>query len=379
MHLAMAQFVFWIAAAALAYVYVGYPAGAWMLGRLSRRTVNKRPITPFVSVVVACQNEAAAIRRRVDNLLNSNYPAELLEIVVVSDGSTDATNETVRLLISDRVKLLELPERRGKAVALNAGVGCAAGDVIVFADARQEFERSAIRELVSNFADPSVGAVSGELVFVDSQSSPTGQGVGLYWSYERWIRKSESRFYSTVGSTGAIYAIRRELWKPIPAGTILDDVYVPMQIALRGYRVVVEEGARAYDTFSPSESHEFRRKVRTLTGNYQLCQLLPGVLLPVHRLFIQFWSHKLLRLAAPFFLLLLFAASLLARGTVYRVALAAQIGFYATVILGLILSGYGKPIRLISAAYLFSLMNAAAVMGLLHFVAGKHDVWAQGD
>ena len=379
MALSLAQLVFWIVAAALAYIYVGYPTVVWLLARLRPKTVAKAPITPSVSVVLACHNEAEVIQPRIENLLGADYPAASIEIVIVSDGSTDATNEMARSLVSDRVKLVELPERKGKAAALNAGVHQATGEVIVFADARQRFEPSAIRHLVSNFADPSIGAVSGELTLLESQLSATGQGAGLYWRYESWIRKNESRLDSTVGTTGAIYAVRRDLWRPFPPGTILDDVYLPMQISLGGYRVVLEDRARAYDTASRSPAHEFRRKVRTLTGNYQLVQLIPVLLAPVHRLFFQFWSHKLMRLAAPFLLLLLFAASIMAQGTVYKVALTAQVVFYAAAVPGVILNRRGKRTRLLSAAYLFSVMNAAAFIGFIYFVSRKQDVWARGD
>ncbi|HEU4386764.1 MAG TPA: glycosyltransferase family 2 protein, partial [Blastocatellia bacterium] len=371
MLVALSELLFWTAAAALAYIYVGYPVVVWCLAQLRPKTIATAPLTPRVSVVVACCNEAEAIQRRVENLLNSEYPAGSLEIILVSDGSTDATNDIARSLVSERIGLVELAEREGKAAALNAGVRLASGDVVVFADARQQFEPAAIRELVSNFADPSVGAVAGELVLADSRTSPTGQGVALYWRYESWIRRNESRFDSTVGATGAIYAIRRELWSPIPAGTILDDVYVPMRIALGGHRVVLEDRARAFDTVSRTPSQEFRRKARTLNGNYQLVQLLPRLLVPVHRLFFQFWSHKLMRLAAPFLLLLLFAASIAAPGAVYKAALAMQAIFYAAAVPAAILNGRGKQTRLLNAAYLFSVMNAAALVGLFYFVIGK--------
>src|SRR5262249_34557971 len=191
-----------------------------------------------------------------------------------------------------QIKALAYPKRRGKAAALNYGIAVATGDIIVFADARQRFEPQAIRELVSTLADETVGVVTGELILGDKQRGRIGEAQALYWKYEKWIRKNESRFDSSVGATGAIYAIKRKLWDPIPESTILDDVYTPMRISLDGYRIVFEEKARAYDQTASSSRQEFLRKARTLTGNYQLCQLLPELRLPTHRLVVQFYYSR---------------------------------------------------------------------------------------
>ena len=268
----------------------------------------------------------------------------------------------------------------GKATALNVGVELATGEVIVFADARQRFEARAIRELVANFADPAVGAVSGELLL--DGGAGVGESVGLYWNYEKWIRKNESRFDSVIGATGAIYAIRKSLWQPLPPMTILDDVYTPMQIAMTGHRVVFEDRARAYDKAANSARREFARKVRTLTGNYQLCQLMPRLLVPTSALLLQFYSHKLMRLAAPIFFLLLFAinvAIITLQGAplFYSAALAAQLIFYACVAAGAILLKQQRKVRLLNFAYVFSVMNAAALVGLIYFIVGKRDVWVR--
>ena len=378
----MAKYLFWISIAVLLYTYIGYPVAIWLLARLRNLRVSKAPIAPRVSVVLACHNEEANIEARINNLLASEYPPELLEIVIVSDGSTDATAEIARRYQS--VRALDYPERKGKAVALNLGVGSATGEIIVFADARQRFERDAIKEMVANFADPSVGVVSGEYGFDGREGSSVGESVGLYWRYEEWIRKSEARFDSIIGATGAIYSIRRALWKPLPPATILDDVYTPMQIALAGYRVVFEEKARARDRAADSAAREFSRKVRTLTGNYQLCQLMPRLLLPTYALCFQFYSHKLMRLASPvFFLLLLAVNPVIAIGSptgpeqiFYLLFLAGQTVFYASVMAGGILMQRNYKLRLLNVAYVFSVMNAAALVGLFYFIFGKRNVWA---
>lgn len=382
----MIESLFWISVAAILYTYLGYPIAVWLLGRVRNPEIEKADITPRVSVVIACHNEQSNIAARIKNLAECDYPRDLVEIVIVSDGSIDRTAELARRQASDRVRVVAYEEQKGKAIALNVGVELAKGDVIVFADSRQSFEPAAIKELVANFADPRVGAVSGELLLDGGGSSSVGESVGFYWKYEKWIRKSESRAGSTIGATGAIYAIRRALWRPLPESTILDDVYTPMRIALGGRRVVFEEKARASDRAVESPGREFKRKVRTLTGNYQLCQLMPRLLVPNSALAFQFYSHKLMRLAAPIFFLLLLATNVMLTakppanaGLIYPAALAAQSLFYVGVLAGACLLKRNRKVRLLNFAYVFSLMNAAALVGLFYFVMGKRNVWARGE
>jgi cellulose synthase/poly-beta-1,6-N-acetylglucosamine synthase-like glycosyltransferase len=232
------------------------------------------------------------------------------------------------------IHVIELPGRNGKAVALNEGYAAASHSVLVFADVRQSWAPEAIDRLVSNFVDPSVGAVSGDLTI----DSPPGvlSGVDQYWRFEKWLRGNESRFYSIVGVTGSICAVRRELFVPMPAGTVLDDVYWPMQVAMRGARVVHDKQARAVDRFPSRVSDEFRRKLRTLAGNYQLITRMPAVLLPWRNpIWVQFLSHKVLRLAVPWALLGLGASSAVLTGPIFRAAFWAQVAFYLVALAGL--------------------------------------------
>jgi biofilm PGA synthesis N-glycosyltransferase PgaC len=380
------RLLFWTSVAGILYTYAGYPAAIWLLSRVAGRPVSRRPILPSVSVVVPCYNEEGNIEARIKNLEASDYPAGNLEIIVVSDGSTDSTEAAATEAASIRTTVLAYPGRKGKAAALNFGIQNSSGEVIVFADARQRFEPRAIRELVENLADETVGAVTGELMLTNEERSQLGEAQAFYWKYEKWIRKSESRFDSTIGATGAIYAIRKSLWNPLPDSTILDDVYTPMMIALSGSRVVFEHRARAYDEAASSGRQEFVRKARTLTGNYQLCQLLPRLLVPTHRLAIQFYSHKLMRLIAPIFLIVCLASNVAISITetagvrsIYDGVLAAQAGFYLLVVAGWTLRGSNPGVRLAKAAYAFCLMNAAALVGLLNFITGKRDVWTRTD
>ncbi len=382
----MEKTLFWISIIAIAYTYLGYPLMVWGIGRLRNGQARKSDLTPTVSVIVACHNQADEITARIQNLLACDYPADRLEILIVSDGSTDATASVACRFASRRVRVFGYPERRGKAHALNVGMRHAKGEIVVFTDARQWFDPSAIRHLTANFADDTVGAVSGELLLTNESGSHTAASVGLYWKYEKWIRKSESRAGSMIGATGAIYAIRRRLWEPLPPTTLLDDVYTPMRIALGGWRVVFDEQARAYDVASVAAGREFVRKARTLTGNYQLLDLLPQTLLPTSLLAFQFYSHKLMRLVAPLFFLLLFFTNLLivadamrfVEAAFYGVVLLGQIAFYASVALAAYLTKLNRSIQVLNLAYLFSVMNVAAVVGLFYFLTGKRDVWVSG-
>jgi cellulose synthase/poly-beta-1,6-N-acetylglucosamine synthase-like glycosyltransferase len=334
------EYVFWVSIAGIGYVYFGYPLIISALARLVGRHPRKAPFAPgdwpSISIVVAARNEAARLPSRVSNLLELDYPGRR-EIIVVSDGSSDAT-PAVLAPFGDAVRLIEVP-RGGKPLALNAGVAAARGEILVFADARQWFAPAAIRELIANFSDPQVGGATGELLFEKRQDSRStvGEGVGLYWRYEKWQRRNESKLRSTLGVTGAIYALRRSLWQPLPADTLLDDVIAPMRAVLAGHRVVFDDRALAYDRVADDAAAESRRKTRTLAGNYQILAHEPRLLLPVvNPVWFQYASHKIGRLVVPWALIALAVSSvaLAGRGWIYLIALAIQIVFYAMAVAG---------------------------------------------
>jgi cellulose synthase/poly-beta-1,6-N-acetylglucosamine synthase-like glycosyltransferase len=340
--------VFWVSAFVIAYTYLGYPLllAAW--ARLSPRPVRKSFMAPdswpAVSIVVAARNEAARLPARVANLLELVYPGTR-EIIVVSDGSTDGTIETLREFIRinqlrpSSLRVIEVPPG-GKPLALNAGVAAATGEILVFADARQRFSPDALVELVANFADPRVGGVTGQLMLdceKTASASSVGDGVGLYWKYETWLRRNEGAIWSTLGATGAIYALRRSVWRPLPPDTLLDDVLAPMRAVLAGYRIVFEEHAVAYDRTSKDAEEESRRKTRTLAGNYQILGQEWRLLVPgINPVWLQYMSHKVGRLIVPWALLILLVTSVfLARiSWYYAAALTVQVGFYALALVG---------------------------------------------
>jgi cellulose synthase/poly-beta-1,6-N-acetylglucosamine synthase-like glycosyltransferase len=369
--------ILWAALALLAYTYVGYPLliGAW--SRIHPWPVRRGDVEPTVSILLAAYNEEGEVAARIRNLLALDYPPRRLEILVASDGSRDATLERAAAFEGARVRVLGCPERRGKPAALNALARRARGEVLVFTDARQRFERSTLRALVANFADPDVGAVSGELILVaDPDRGSVGEAVGLYWRYEKWIRRAESRVHSTVGATGAIYAVRSGLFRPLPEDTLLDDVLVPMRVVAQGRRVVFESAARAYDRAAATASQEFARKARTLAGVFQLFARNPWVLDPLrNRLFLQTVSHKGLRLLTPLALGgALVANLLLLQSPFYRSCLAAQMAFYAAALAGHARRDRRDRSALLSLPYLVCVLAWAAVVGFVRFARGRQAV-----
>ena len=362
------------------HTYVGYPLLLMVWGMGKSATPVRVYANPKVTIVIAAWNEARHIAARIDNCLQQIYPSEMLEIVVVSDGSTDETSSIVRSFTSKGVSLVELETRMGKAVALNVGVAAAHGEIVVFADARQSFSPTAVRELVANFADALVGAVSGELILESNSAGPTAEGVGLYWTIEKWIRQKEAAIDSIVGATGAIYAIRRDLFEALPPGTILDDLLTPMRIVMQGYRVVFEGRALAFDRVAHDYSSEFKRKVRTLAGNYQAISFCPRLMKPwANRIFLQFVSHKVFRLMAPIALVGLFVTNAVHLGGWFTIFMALQITGYSLAIVGWWLNRVGVRERLTGAAFTFCLLNYASLMGAVQFLKAEVVQWEKAN
>jgi cellulose synthase/poly-beta-1,6-N-acetylglucosamine synthase-like glycosyltransferase len=365
----VAEGIVWVGAACVAYTYVVYPLLLWAVARGWGRPVRRGdgPPWPSVTVVVAAHNEEGAIGRRVEEFRDC-FAALGLDgaIVVVSDGSTDRTAEVAR---AHGAQVVALPENQGKAAALNAGCAAARGEVLVFADARQTWAPEALGRLLENFADPAVGGASGELVL---ESAPgVLAGVGLYWRFEKWLRALESRVHSTVGVTGAISAVRRARFRPIPPGTILDDVYWPLRVVMEGGRVVYDRRALAFDRLPARPRDEFRRKVRTLSGNFQLVARLPAALWPWRNpVWWPLVSHKLARLAVPWALLGMLAASAWLGGPLYGGLFAAQVAMYALALAGLhpAVAAWSRPA---SAAASFLILNTAAWVAFWVWATGR--------
>lgn len=371
----LTEIVYWVALVLIGYTFAGYPLLIGCLAAVRKRirpqspapSTDPRPNFPTVSVVLCVFNEEERIAARLQNLLETNYPRDLIEIVVVSDGSTDRTVARAAACNDPRLRLLSEPTRRGKASCLNHALTSATGEIIVFADSRQRFASTAIPRLVNAFADSRAGAVSGSLE-IDRAKSSAGQGIDFYWTLEKCVRHCESGLGTTIGCTGAIYAIRKSLFRPLPPDTLLDDVVIPMTILTAGYRVVFEPGAVASDPQPLEPSAERTRKLRTLAGNYQMLFRYPQWLLPwKNRAWWQLLSHKYLRLAAPWLLLLTLLANIaLAQHAFYRIALAIQAGLYAVALAGLIFPRTRLRIVSIPSGFLF--LNLMAMAGLVSYL-----------
>jgi cellulose synthase/poly-beta-1,6-N-acetylglucosamine synthase-like glycosyltransferase len=374
---ALLPLVFWCSVAGLAYIYAGYPVAVWCLSRCRPRAVHKSVRPRSVSIVLIAHNEAATVVRKLDNLLALDDAESICEILVGSDGSTDGTNALVAEYGDPRVQLVPFAERRGKPAVLNDLVPRCTGEIVLFADARQEFDRRCLTELVANFADPTVGVVSGELVLKQSSTSTAAaEGIGWYWRYEKWIRRSESRFRGVPGATGACYAIRRALFRPIGPSTILDDVAIPLSIVTQGFRCVFEPAALAFDAPSQWPQQEAVRKRRTIAGAAQLVRLYPQWLVPWRNpLWWEFVSHKLLRLASPGLLALALAANAaLAAQPAYLVLLLVQAAFYASAGWGWWCQRRGRRSRLFGASLMFLTLNLTTLRALWDAARSRYQV-----
>lgn len=369
---------FAVACAALVVgIWLVYPLTIGLVALLTRRGgafASDAPV-PHVSVVLATRDADIAIRERVDDLLRTAYPHDRLEVLVALDATRDASEPLTFANIAVPVRVLRGDDPGGKASTLNTAVRAARGDVLVFADTAQRFAPDAIPRLVAALvADQRLGAVSGALqIGTDGRAATAAE---LYWRLERWLRREEAKVHSTVGVTGAIYAQRREAWVPLPAGLILDDLYGPMRLVLDGWRVGFCDEAHAIDERRFVTEKEYARKVRTLTGNLQLCAWLPATLIPVRNpIWLQFVCHKLLRLLTPYLVALgLLAAAIalpsLVAGMLPRSAMLVLFGIGALVIIGPAVS---RNVR--KALFAVVAMQFAVVHATINGLRGRWDVW----
>ncbi|WP_444995806.1 glycosyltransferase family 2 protein [Aliikangiella sp. IMCC44359] len=371
------EIIFVLSLFLIGYTYVGYPLLLLIAKKVIPRSVDKQVFQPEITILISAFNEEKRIQKKIENSLASNYPKDKLNILVVSDGSNDQTNNIVEQFGSN-VKLLAFSEQRGKAACLNDAFKTITTDIVVMTDSRQDFDKNAVIELVSNFYDEKVGAVSGELLFYSENENTFSQGVDAYWKYEKFIRSSESQVGSVVGVTGAIYALRKSLFQPIPNNTVLDDVLIPMQVSLQGGRVLFEPKAVAYDIPSSDKAREKKRKTRTIAGNYQLIQLKPELMNPFkNKLFFQLVSHKLLRLIMPICMFLMFVSNFFIAkySWIYMVFLLGQLVFYSLVFLSSYFSQLNR-FKLVKIASAFVSLNLYAVYGLKEFMFNKNiHIW----
>lgn len=344
------------------YTIVLYPSLLMWFAKWRERPVRRQPITPTVSILVVVRNGSAWLAGKLESLLALDYPAgQIAQIIVASDGSTDDTASIAARYADRGVRLLTLPPG-GKARAINAALPLLTGELVFFTDVRQRLEPSCLRRLAACFADPEVGAASGELVLVRGDTLEKAS-VGAYWKYEFWIRTNLSRLDSIFGATGAVYVMRRALTAPLPPDALLDDMHQPLGAYFKGYRLVVEPGAIAYDQ-PVSLDNEFARKVRTLAGNFQIIRAYPALLGPANRMWLHYVSTKLARLMLPHVLLAMAIAAFWVISPWREWLLGGQALFYGLAALDPILPGRFPLKRLTTPIRTFVVLMAASFCAL---------------
>ena len=382
---ATTEFVFWLLLALILYTYVGYPvllflSYAFLQAARDLRFMAKfrdrrrRELTPeelpSVSFIVPAHNEESCLRQKIANVREMDFPPAKLEVVFVSDGSTDRTNEILAGLDGDALfRVILLPVRSGKPTALNAAVARSQNQILVFSDTSTLYARDALRKLVRHFADPRVGVVCGTVRLLGSSESQ--QTEGLYWRYESMLRIMEGRLGATLAASGAIYALRRECYQPLPAHTILDDFVIPMTARKLGYESHFDPEAVATEFSAATVGREFTRRVRIAMGSFRALGELARVPLPVAAL-VALFSHKLLRWVLPFLLLgALVTSALLWEKPLYRVVFLAQLLFYLWAALGFLFRNRLQRVRYALAGYFLLAMNLAFLVGFVRFLIGR--------
>lgn len=371
----------WGAALLIGYVYVGYPIALTMFAKWRKWDIQKAEITPSVTVVISAYNEADIISEKLRNTVGLDYPRDRLEVIVVSDASSDQTDEIVASFADEDVTLLRMPTRGGKTVGLNAALLAAKNNIILFSDANIMYRKDTVRRLVANFADRSIGCVTGDSQYAEEAESEAHKQENTYWGYERYIRTLESQIGSTVGGDGAIFAIRRELYTPLSPESI-NDLVIPLQIVLKGYRAIFEPAAIGIEPSAGDFRKEFRRKRRIVNRSWRGVMSVPEVLNPtkVGIFAWQVWSHKVLRwLVLPLLVIAVTGCVLaLPLGFIYQ---AGVIGFVLSLVfaaLGGTSSSIRGPLgRVAQGLFYFYLVNVAAVLGVARALVGEVEtVWS---
>jgi glycosyltransferase involved in cell wall biosynthesis len=361
----MSRALFGLAAGLVAYTYALFPALVLLRALVGPRPYRSAPITPTVSIVIAAHNEARSIRAKLDNLVGLDYPPDRLEIVVAADGCDDGTEVIARSCGDGRVRVLSLP-RVGKAAALNAAVGAGTGEIVAFSDANSMFGRDSLRALVTPFADPEVGGVAGDQRYLaDGAEATVATGERRYWDLDRAIKRAESRGGNAISATGAIYAVRRELFWPVPPG-VTDDFATSTAVIAQGRRLVFAPDAVAFEPVARSGRDEFQRKVRVMTRGLNGVLARRELLDPRRHGFyaLQLLSHKVLRrlMAFPLAALAVTSVAQARRSVAFRLLAAAQAALYATGAAGLALRDGGrKRPRLVALPAYFCLVNVASL------------------
>lgn len=369
--------IFWAAVILIVYTYIGFPLGVVLRGLFWDRPFKHKELTtpPSVSIVISAYNEASSIGAKLDNILSLEYPRDCLEVIIASDGSTDGTDAIVKQYGEYGVKLLSL-SRVGKAAALNAAVKAASGEILVFSDANSIYKTDAIQQLVRPFGDPKVGGVAGNQVYrMESSGGASTDGERAYWNFDRMLKQYQGKSGNTLAATGAIYAIRRSLFEPIPDG-VSDDLFTSTGIIVRKYRLIFAPEAIAYEPVAATSQVEFGRKVRVIMRSWKAFSFRRELLDPFRYKYyaLQLFSHKILRYLVVFPLLALFLVSpfLWKAGFIYQVTTIGQVAFYGCALLGWRLKGnrFGRK-KIFTIPFYFCMVNAASLIAIINVLRGR--------
>jgi len=371
------ELIFSLSALLFFYTFIGYPLILkFLLIGKKAPAVDSNNELPNISIVLCIYNSVSLLEKRINNIFEGNYPTDKIQLIIVSDGSTDNPAQVIQKLNLTNIKFVEYPLNKGKSFALNEGIKHVTTDLVAFADVRQSFDKDALIYLAQHFSVGTTGAVSGNLHIIDDKNNAASD-PGLYWKYEKWIREKESRVNSMVGVTGAIYMARKALIPQIPDNSLLDDMFIPLSMVYEGYKIKFESKAIAYDVSSSSNAEEFHRKVRTLAGNFQLLKQLPWLMSPVKNpLFFQFISHKFLRLITPYTLILMLLTSFLSQDVILTLLFGLQILFYGYSLLAYTLAKTNNSLPLGAFCSSFcSLQLAALKAGWKYYMGNPLTLW----
>lgn len=374
----MAEILFWTIVALIFYTYFGYPATILGLSLVINRKVLKKDYEPTVTFLITAYNEEKNLREKLENTLALDYPRDRLEILVASDGSTDQTDEIVRSYAERGVSLHRVRGRVGKTEAQNQAMKAAKGEIVIFSDATAKYRTDAIRKLVRNYSDPSIGAVSGRYEYVNPKGAPVGIGTILFWKYENSIKNRQVRIKTVTGCCGCIYSVRKDLYEPLPRD-IISDLVEPLKILAKGYRIAFEPAAVAYEETTETSKQEFSMRVRVISRGMNGLWYMRRLFNPFQYGFISFqlFSHKVLRWMIPFFLLGLFLTNLvlIGQGSIfYTLCFVLQVLFYAGAAGGYLLDRMGKKLKLLALPLYYCVVNAASMAAFFRILAGRKSI-----
>lgn len=369
----MAESIFWVTIVIIVYAYFGYPVATLLLSVFIHNPVDKKDIEPSVTFLITAYNEEKNIGKKLENTLNLDYPRDKLEVIVASDGSTDKTEEIVKTFGDRGVILHRVEGRVGKTETQNQAVGVAKGEIVIFSDATTDYSKKAIRNIVRNYNDPSVGAVSGRYEYVNPTGASVGQGTILFWKYENFLKSRQTRVKTITGCCGCIYSVRRDLYEPLPRD-IISDLVEPLKIIEKGYRIAFEPEAVAFELTEDAVSDEFSMRVRVITRAMNGLSYVKTLLNPLKYPFVSYQlnSHKVARWMVPFFLIVIFLSNLMLLDYwFYRFTFLLQIVFYGSAVFAWVMEILGKKISVLSIPLFFCVINMASLRAAFNHIRRK--------